>query len=434
MAGRAPCTVGSVTSDMPALGASLPAPSTRRPDRPVRREPLLVAARKIAPDLIALRHALHRTPEIGLALPVTQAQILAALDGLDLEITTGTALGSVTAVLRGARPGPAVLLRGDMDALPVHEESGETFTSEHDGVMHACGHDLHMAGLVGAARLLAARREELAGSVVLMFQPGEEGFHGARLMIEEGVLDAAGERVVAAYGVHVFSAHVPTGIVASRPGTLMAASDQLHVLVLGRGGHGSAPHLAADPIPVAAEIVLALQAAVTRQFDAHDPVVVTVGRFVAGTTDNVIPEIAELDATVRTFSPAQHAVIPERLTRLAENIAVAHGLTAEVRYERGYPVTVNDADEVARAARVSRELLGAGGWHDLVNPVAGAEDMSYVLEQVPGAFVFVGASPPGVDPATAPYNHAAQARFDDDAVPVSAAVLAGLALDRLAQG
>src|SRR5690606_30266315 len=261
----------------------------------------------------------------------------------DLEVTTGRALGSVTAVLRGARPGPAVLLRGDMDALPVTEDTGEAFSSENEGVMHACGHDLHIAGLVGAARLLVARREEIAGSVVFMFQPGEEGFGGASLMIDEGVLDAAGERVVAAYGAHVFSGHVPTGVVAARPGTLMAASDQLHVRIVGRGRHGSKPHLAADPIPVAAEVVLALQSAVTRQFDAHDPVVVTVGRFVAGTTDNVIPEDAELDATVRTFSAAHRAAVPERLTRLVENIAAAHGLVAEVEYLSGYPVTVNDA-------------------------------------------------------------------------------------------
>lgn len=395
---------------------------------------LFASARAMAPELTLLRRELHRVPEIGLDLPITQALLLEALEGLGLEVTVGKELSSVTAVLRGGRPGPAVLLRGDMDALPVAEDTGEEFSSTHEGVMHACGHDLHMAGLVGAARLLAARREELPGSVVFMFQPGEEGYHGARLMISEGVLDAAGERVVAAYGVHVFAGHLPSGVVAARPGTLMAASDQLYVRVIGKGGHGSKPHLAADPVPVAAEIVLALQSAVTRQFDAHDPVVVSVGRLAAGTVDNVIPETAELDATVRTFSPAQHAIIPERLTRLVENIAAAHGLEAEVRYERGYPVTVNDPVEVQRAARVTREVIGPERWHDLVHPVAGAEDFSYVLEQVSGTYLFVGATPAGTDPASAPYNHSAQARFDDDAVPVSAAVLAALALDRLAQG
>jgi amidohydrolase len=399
---------------------------------------LLDDARALAPELADLRHDLHRVPEIGLELPKTQARVLRALDGLGLEVTTGTGLSSVVAVLRGARPGPAVLLRGDMDALPVTEDSGEPFTSEHVGTMHACGHDLHVAGLVGAARLLAARRETIAGSVVLMFQPGEEGNHGARLMIEEGVLDAAGDRVVAAYGVHVVAAMVPGGVVTGRPGTAMAAADQMYVTVQGRGGHGSMPHLAADPVTVAAEIVLALQTAVTRQFDAHDPVVVSVGRIAAGTVDNVIPGTAEIDATVRTFSPEQHAIVPDRLIRVVEHIAAAHGLTADVRYVRGYPVTVNDPDEVARAQRVTTALTGeltaTSGFRVAARPVSGAEDFSYVLEQVPGAFLFVGATPPGADPATAPYNHSAHARFDDAALPLSAALLAGLALDRLAEG
>ena len=395
---------------------------------------LLAEARALAPELSALRHDLHRIPEIGLHLPRTQALLLAALDGLGLEVTTGAGLSSVVAVLRGGRPGPAVLLRGDMDALPVTEDSGEPFTSEHPGVMHACGHDLHVAGLVGAARLLAGRRAELPGSVVLMFQPGEEGHHGAREMIEEGVLDAAGERVVAAYGVHVVSSMIPTGVVTGRAGAAMAASDQMYVTVHGRGGHGSMPHLAADPVTVAAEIVLALQTVVTRQFDAHDAVVVSVGRIAAGTVDNVIPDTAELDATVRTFSPEQHAMIPGRLTRVVEHIAAAHGLTADVRYVRGYPVTVNDPLEVDRASRVVRGLTGEQGYVTAPRPVSGAEDFSYVLQAVPGAFLFVGATPIGADPTTAPYNHAAQARFDDAAIPVSAAVLAGLALDRLSQG
>jgi hippurate hydrolase len=395
---------------------------------------LLAEAEAIGTDLAALRHDLHRIPEQGLAVPRTQARVLAALEGLGLEVTTGSAVGSVVAVLRGGKPGPAVLLRGDMDALPVTEETGEAFTSEHEGFMHACGHDLHVAGLVGAARLLTARRDELAGSVVLMFQPGEEGFHGARYMIEEGVLDAAGERVVAAYAIHVASSSIPLRVVSGRAGTAMAASDQLYVTVRGRGGHGSMPHLAADPVTVAAEIVLALQTVVTRQFDAHDPVVVSVGRIAAGTTDNVIPETAQLDATVRTFSREHHAAVPDRLVRVAEGIAAAHGLTAEVTYERGYPVTVNDPTEVERAERVTRAVLGAEAYQTATQPVSGAEDFSYVLQEVPGAFLFLGATPAGADPATAPYNHSPQARFDDSALPAAAAVLAGLALDRLAEG
>jgi len=386
------------------------------------------------PEIAALRHALHRTPEIGLDLPATQRLVLDALEPLGLEVTTGSALSSVTAVVRGSRPGPAVLLRGDMDALPVTEDSGEPFTSERDGVMHACGHDLHVAGLVGAARLLAARRDEIAGSVVLMFQPGEEGDHGARVMIEEGVLDAAGDRVVAAYALHVMSSVLPTGLLTSRPGTMLAAADTVHVTVHGRGGHGSMPHLALDPVPVAAEIVLALQAMVTRQFDVFDPVVVTVGRIQAGTTDNVISSEATLDATVRTFSEAAHAVVPERFTRVCEGIAAAHGLTATVEYVRGYPVTANTPAEVDRAERLAHGLFGELGYVGAPQPISGAEDFSYVLAQVPGAFLGLGATPVGADPRTAAYNHSAQAVFADEALAVAPSILAALALDRLAEG
>lgn len=385
------------------------------------------------PATTALRHTLHRAPEIGLDLPGTQRIVLDALADLDLEVTTGRSTTSVTAVLRGARPGPAVLLRGDMDGLPVTELTGEPFASQHPGAMHACGHDLHVAGLVAAARLLAARRDRFAGSVVLMFQPGEEGDHGARHMIEEGVLDAAGERVVGAYGVHVMSSTLPVGVVASRPGTLMAASDVVQVTVHGRGGHGSKPYLAADPVPVAAEIVLALQAMVTRQFDVFDPVVVTVGRVEAGTKDNIIPDVAHLDATVRTFSAATHAAVPDRIARVCEHVAAAHGLTVTVTYRRGYPVTVNDAAEVDRARRVTRALFGDAAWVDADVPVPGAEDFSYVLQEVPGAYLFVGATPPDDDPETAPYNHSPRARFADEALTTSPALLAALALDRLAQ-
>ncbi|HUX72243.1 MAG TPA: M20 family metallopeptidase [Cellulomonadaceae bacterium] len=400
---------------------------------------LLAEATALAPRLVELRRHLHRLPEVGLHLPLTQAAVLAALHeierdhAVDLEITTGTALSSVVAVVPGARPGPAVLLRADMDALPVTEDTGEEFTSEHPGAMHACGHDLHTAGLVGAARLLVAHRAEVAGSVVLMFQPGEEGDHGARVMIDEGVLDAAGDRVVAAYGLHVMSSVLPAGLVTTRSGTILAAADTLTVTVRGRGGHGSMPHLAADPVTVAAEIVIALQTAVTRQFDALDPVVVSVGRITAGTTDNVIPATAEIAATVRTFSEDTHALVKDRLVRLATHIAAAHGLTVDVEYVRGYPTTVNTPAEVDRASRVAIELLGVRGFMMAPRPIAGSEDFSYVLQQVPGAYLGLGATPRGTDPATAAYNHSAQARFDESALPVGAAVLAGIALDRLAQ-
>ena len=384
------------------------------------------------PALVAIREDLHRHPELGLHTPRTQAAVLAALEGLGLEVSTGTGLTSVTAVLCGSRPGPAVLLRGDMDGLPLAEDSGESFASEEPGAMHACGHDLHVAGLIGATRLLAAHQDELAGSVVFMFQPGEEGSAGAQRMIDEGVLDAAGERVVAAYALHVMSAILPGGLVASRAGTVTSASDSVTVTVHGRGGHGSMPHLAADPVPVAAEIILALQAAVTRRFDVFDPVVVTVGRLTAGQAENVIPATAELQATVRSFTEQAHGKIPDVFRQVCEHVALAHGLTATVDYRVGYPVTVNDAGETQRVAGVARSLFGPQAFFEAPQPIAGSEDFAFVLQQVPGAMFALGATPRGVDPGQAAYNHSAKARFDSAALAVGPAVLAGLALDRLA--
>jgi amidohydrolase len=392
-------------------------------------------AAEIAGDLARLRHAIHAEPEVGLDLPLTQQKILAALDGLPLEISTGTGLSSVTAVLRGTANsgGPVVLLRGDMDALPVTERTGLGYASTIDGVMHACGHDLHTAMLAGAARLLSARRDDLAGSVVFMFQPGEEGYAGARHMIEEGVLDAAGDRPAAAYALHVQSAQLPTGVFSSRSGPIMAAAEVLDVTVHGHGGHGSQPHLAADPIPVACEIVVALQTLVTRRFDIFDPVVVTVCCFQAGTTDNVIPDSARFLATVRSFSPAARDRVRDAARRLVRDIAAAHGLDATAEFTNSYPVTVNDQAEARFAAQVVTDVLGEGRYLGQPNPMAGAEDFSYVLEQVPGAFVMLGAVPPDTDPATAPFNHSADAVFDDSVLGDGAALYAELALRRLAR-
>src|SRR5689334_12225213 len=271
--------------------------------------PSVRATADLQDDLVRLRRDLHREPELGLELPRTQEKVLAALDGLPLEIGLGRSLSSVTAVLRGSSAGPAVLLRADMDALPLTERSGVDYASRVDERMHACGHDLHTAMLVGAARLLA--EAEFAGSVVFMFQPGEEGFAGARHMINEGVLDAAGERPVAAYALHVSGNKLPCGLFSTRPGPMLAAADQITVTVHGRGGHASQPHGAADPIPAACEMVIALQTMVTRRFDVFDPVVITVGSFHAGTTDNVIPDQARFLATARSYSQASRAALAE---------------------------------------------------------------------------------------------------------------------------
>jgi hippurate hydrolase len=389
-------------------------------------------AKALAPELVALRRELHQIPEIGLDLPRTQEKVLAALDGLPLEITLGQQLSSVTAVLRGGTPGgPAVLLRGDMDALPVTERTGEPFSSRHQGAMHACGHDLHTAGLVGAARLLAQRQAELPGDVVFMFQPGEEGHDGARYMVDEGVLEAAGRPVIAAYGLHVASSQFGKGVFASRPGPLMAASGGLNVRVVGAGGHGSTPHRTLDPVPAACEMVLALQTMVTRRFDVFEPVVVTVGSFHAGTRRNVIPDDATFEATVRAFNPEALERIRERALQLCRDIATAHGLQAEATYTGEYPLTVNDDTEHGFAADTIRDLFGEDRYQPMEHPMTGSEDFSRVLDRVPGTFVFLGATVSD-DPTSAPTNHSPLARFDDGVLADGAALLAELAVRRLA--
>lgn len=393
--------------------------------------PLVADARELADELVRLRRAVHQEPEIGLHLPRTQDRVLGALDGLPLEITTGRNCTSVTAVLRGRGPG-VVLLRADMDALPVQERTGVEFASRVDGAMHACGHDLHTAMLVGAAQLLAARRHELDGDVVFMFQPGEEGWEGARTMIEEGVLHAAGRSPDAAYALHVFSTLGPVGRFSSRPGVALAASATLRVTVRGEGGHGSTPQQAKDPVPVLAEMVTALQTAVTRRFDVFDPVVLTIGVLSAGTRSNVIPDTATFEATIRTFSAASGQRIRDVAVRLVSGIARAHGVDVDTDYVEGRPPTLNDPEETAFARDVITGTFGDDRYSPLANPFTGAEDFARVLAEVPGCFVALGALPPGADPEKVPFNHSPRAVFDDSVLPDGAALFAELASRRLA--
>ena len=395
---------------------------------------LLAAARAIQREVVAIRRRIHRRPEIGLDLPKTQAVVLEELAKFGLEGRRGTALSSVVAVVRGGRPGPTVLLRGDMDALPLREDTGLDFASEIDGAMHACGHDTHVAMLLGAARLLQERRADLPGSVILMFQPGEEGMGGAKTMIEEGLLDAAlaeaGARPTGALAIHI-STRYPTGEIHLRPGPQMAATDVIRITVRGRGGHASAPHTALDPIAVAAEIVLALQAMVTRRIDVFDPAVVTIAQITAGTTNNIIPETAFLFGTIRSVSEPTRAEVRAGVRRVADGIAAAHGATAEVDLEPGYPVTINDPAYTAFVMDTARSLIGTDRVVELRAPVMGAEDFSYVLQQVPGAMAFVGGTPPGVNPASGPQNHSNLVVFDEDAMPVGVALYAAVAIRHL---
>jgi amidohydrolase len=391
---------------------------------------LLAAASAIQPDTVALRRALHRRPEVGITLPQTQRRILDAIAGLPLKITRGEAVTSVTGVLEGARPGPVVLLRGDMDALPMREDTGLEFASEVPGAMHACGHDTHVAMLVGAARLLVDRRGELAGTVVFMFQPGEEGYAGAKTMIEEGVLTAAGRPVDSAYALHI-SSHWPSGVISVRPGPALASSDVLHITVTGRGGHGSNPSEALDPVPVAAGIVQAIQTMVTRRVSVFDPTVVSITQIIAGSADNVIPETAEMFGTMRALSESTRRLVQDELRRLVPAIAAAHGATATMEFGAGYPVTVNDPGAAELVHRTATGLLGADRTIWERDPLMGAEDWSYVLQQVPGAMAFLGGCPPGLDPAGAPANHSNRVVFDEDAMVTGVATHAATALSAL---
>ena len=390
---------------------------------------LLADADRLLPDVVELRRRIHRRPELGLDLPRTQAAVLDALDGLSLETRAGQSVSSVVADLTVA-DGPVVLLRGDMDALPMPEDTGLGFASEVDGSMHACGHDAHTAMLVGAARLLHERRDLLHGSVRFMFQPGEEGHHGARFMVDEGVLDDE-LRVDGAFALHV-SPNLPSGSVWTRGGPLMASADVLDITVTGKGGHASSPYLANDPMPVAAQMVQALQVLATRRINTFDPIVVTITKIRAGTTDNVIPETVEMQGTLRAVSENSRGLAIDAMSRLVEGIASAHDMQAELRVRPGYPVTVNDDDAAAFALRVATDLLGNENAGRMPAPVMGAEDFSYVLQQRPGAMSFLGVCPPGEHPARAHACHSNRMTLDEDAMRAGIAMYSALAVEFLA--
>ncbi|MFA7584946.1 MAG: M20 family metallopeptidase [Novosphingobium sp.] len=391
---------------------------------------LIAEARAISDRIIDLRRAIHAEPELGLMNPRTSAKVRAALAHLPLEWREGPSTSGLVATLKGAQPGRRVLLRGDTDALPMPEETGLPFASTITGAMHACGHDTHTAMLAGAAQLLCARADRLSGEVQFMFQPGEEGHHGARFMLEDGLLDPLPE---AAFALHVMP-NAPHGLVAGRKGPLMAAADQIEIVVEGRGGHASLPHQTLDPVPVACEIVTALQALVTRRFDVQDPVVVTIARIEAGSTHNVIADRASMKGTMRTLSARHRSELQAAIRQLAEGIAGAHGLTAQVTFIEGFPVTLCDARAVDLGERLAWAMFGENGFHRLPAPIMGAEDFAYVLEKIPGAMFFLGVAHEGDDWANCCGIHSTRMMVDESVLPQGAAFMAGLAERFLAHG
>jgi hippurate hydrolase len=396
----------------------------------IMKETILEQATKLLPELQDLRKRLHKTPEFGLSLPNTLGLILEEVADLG-EITLGKTITSAVLHIKGEGPGPTVLLRADMDALAVIEDTDLEFASTN-GFMHACGHDLHMAMGVGAARILASRRSEFKGDVIILFQPGEEGHHGADIMIEEGALMVSGTKPIRAYGLHVFSSY-PLGMMGSRAGALMASAGDLLVTVSGSGGHGSMPWLSKDPISTLNEIMSALQTMVTKRFSAFDPVIINIGWVRAGdtATTNVIPESASFGATVRVFSEENATKVKNFTQELVTSIAKGFGLTASVEFTRATKVLLNDAESIKSVEKVASEMFGSERYVDLATPIAGGEDFASILSEVPGAFVFMGACPPNVDYTSASTNHSNRAVFDDSVLGDGAALLASLAIDAL---
>lgn len=392
---------------------------------------LLEDAKAISGEIVSLRRAIHAEPELGLHTPKTRDKVRAALAHLPLEWREGPSTTGLVAVLKGGGgEGRSVLLRGDMDALPMPEETGLPFASTTPGVMHACGHDAHTAMLAGAAELLCRRADSLKGEVRFMFQPGEEGHHGARYMLEDGLLDPLPD---AAFALHVIP-NAPHGIVGGREGPLLAAADQFAITVQGRGGHASMPHDTVDPVPVACEIVTALQAMVTRKFNVFDPVVVTVTQINAGTTFNVIADSATLRGTMRCLSPGNRERLREEVHLLAAGIAGAHGQTVEIEFIEGFPVTICDGRAVDFGEQVARELFGEFAFLRLEAPIMGAEDFAYVLDKVPGAMFFLGVSRKDDDWTQCCAIHSTRMMVDETVMPQGAALLAGLAEAFLERG
>jgi amidohydrolase len=394
-------------------------------------------ARGLLPAAVALRRRIHAKPELGLDLPLTTEAVVDGLRGLELDIARGPSTSGLIVSLSGTKPGTqtgrTILLRGDMDALPMPEETGLDYASEFAGRMHACGHDAHTAMLVQAVHLLHRHRDELAGTVKFMFQPGEEGYGGARLMIEDGLIDAD-PKPDAAFALHIWPG-IKAGGILGKPGPMMASADTWTITLKGRGGHASMPHDAVDPIPVAFEIGLALQTLVTRRMDAFDPVVLTCTKVTAGTTNNVIPETVEMLGTLRATSEQARERAHAGLRRVATNIAAAHLCQANVSIRRGYPVTVNDRDFVDFARGVASDLLGAENYIDRPAPIMGAEDFSYVLQRIPGCLMFLGVMPNGHEghDHIAPC-HSNRMMLNEDCMAVGIAMHASIAHRFLAQG
>lgn len=398
-------------------------------------------AAAVLPEVVAWRRDLHAHPELGNREVRTSAFLAERLRAMGYQVRTGVAKTGVVGLLTGGRPGPVVALRADMDALPVTEETGLPFAStargEHAGkevgLMHACGHDLHMAMALGAAHVLASMKADLAGSVKIVFQPAEEGAPGeaggAELMVREGVLEDP--KVDAMFGLHVGITPEEAGSITFRPRGLMAAGNTFSIVVTGRQTHGAIPWAGVDPIVVASQIVLGLQAIVSRQIDLTEaPAVVTVGTIEGGSRQNIVPDRVRMTGTIRTFDPDMRAEILDRVRRTAAGIAESAGAAAEVHIDEGYPVTWNDPELAARMTPSLRRVAAAA-FNPNVKPTTTSEDFSFYGQEVPALFFFLGVAPKGADPAAWEANHSPRFNPDESALITGVRALASLAVDYL---
>lgn len=389
-------------------------------------ETILREAARVHSRVVAMRRAIHRDPELGLVTPKTQALITADLARIGIHgFKLGDTCTSVRVDIEGTASGAndrCVVLRADMDALPLTEHSDVDWASQAAGRMHACGHDGHVAMLLGAAEILHARRHDFAGTVRLMFQPGEEGYGGAEVMIREGAL----EGVDVAFALHLEPSRAGP-LVALRRGTVLASFDNFLVTFRGAGGHASTPHATRDPIPAIGPFVDGLSHVVAREMDPDDRVVISVTRVTAGTTDNVIPPSAECLGTIRSLSPAARARARETLRRVAEGVAASRGLGVDIELEQGYPPTVNAPEIVDGVLRAAARLeLGV---EEMRSPFMGAEDFSYVLERVPGAIAFLGCRVAGGGPL-----HSDRMKIDEAVLETGTALHVAVAMELLGGG
>lgn len=413
------------------------------PKFPAERPYVGQQADALEPQVIEWRRHLHENPELSNREFETAKMVAKHLEGLGLEVRTGIAHTGVVGILRGAKPGPVVALRADMDALPVTERVDVPFASkvkttylgEPSGVMHACGHDTHVAMLMGAAQILTGMKDELRGTIVFIFQPAEEGAPpgeegGAELMVKEGVLDDPKVDVI--FGLHINS-QTEVGSVKYKPGGALAAVNRMVIKVKGKQAHGSQPWGGVDPITISAQIIQGLQMIVSRQMDlTEEPLVISIGKIHGGVRSNIIPEEVEMVGTIRTLDEGMQKDVHERIRRTVANIAESWGASAEVEIERGYPVTYNDPGLTARMLPTLQATAGEGQVI-LTKARTGAEDFSFFAQKVPGLFLFLGGMPKGMDPEEAAPHHTPDFYIDESGMKLGVRLLCNLALDYMAQ-